>query len=71
MGKTKRGGANLSKRIKFYQPIMKNEKYKQARKVIQYSGEQLQLDQQKQAAPAGYSLILLALNSHDHSKYPK
>ena len=48
MGKTKRGGANLSKRIKFYQPIMKNEKYKQARKVIQYSGEQLQLDQQKQ-----------------------
>ena len=47
MRKTKRGGANLSKRIKF-QPIMANEKYQDARKVVQYSGEQLQLDQQKQ-----------------------
>lgn len=46
--KTKRGGANLSRRIKFYKPIMGNEKYQGARKVIQYSGEQLQLDQQKQ-----------------------
>lgn len=48
MRKTKRGGANLSKRMKLYKPIVANEKYKDARKVVQYSGEQLNLDQQKQ-----------------------
>ena len=48
MRKTKRGGANLSRKMKLYQPILANEKYQDARKVVQYSGQQLQLDQQKQ-----------------------
>ena len=48
MPKTKRGGANLSRRIKLYKPIVANEKYQDARKVIQYSGEQLEFDQRKQ-----------------------
>ena len=48
MRKTKRGGANLSRKMKLYQPIVASEKYRDARKVIEYSGDQLQLDQQKE-----------------------
>ena len=47
MRKTKRGGSQLSRKMKMVQPMV-NEKYNDARKVVEYSGKQLKLDRQKQ-----------------------
>lgn len=45
MRKTKRGGAQLSRKMN---PLIQNTKYSDARKLVEYSGQQLNLDKKKQ-----------------------